>query len=226
MICLRRSQLCAWSSWGEFQRSLPASNGSPHCYVKICVEERAILLTWDRWWSSWLLRILACTLLRWGCRTYMPTLVACTLKEHTEQLVRHIMTTDYQLYRHISKPQKLSLSNNLLERQEKMGLLRKLENSTTAISPCVWQDKPDGSCSNNHTGSAKTRNLPITSMIINNLMFAMNLVQINRENGERPRSWHYVKSELAGEGARLPSAFTQFQALLYEYNIFQYAAWP
>lgn len=83
------------------------------------------------------------------------------------------------------------------------GLLRKLENSTTALSPCVWQDKADSSCSNNHTGRAKTWNLPITSLTINNLLFAMNLVQINREDGERPRSQHNVESELAGEEGRL-----------------------
>lgn len=71
---------------------------------------------------------------------------------------------------------------------KKWGLLRKSENSTTALSPCVWQDKADSSCSNNHTGGAKTWNLPITSLTINNLLFAMNLVQINREDGERPRS--------------------------------------
>lgn len=69
-----------------------------------------------------------------------------------------------------------------------MGLLRKLENSAAALSPCVWQDKADSSCSNNHTGRARTWNLPITSLTINNLLFAMNLVQINREDGERPGS--------------------------------------
>lgn len=106
-----------------------------------------------------------------------------------------------------------------------MGLLRKLENSTTALSPCVRQDKADSSCSNNHTGRAKTWNLPITSLTINNLLFAMNLVQINREDGERPRSEQNVESELAGEEGRLHSPCTQFQALLYEYSIFYRAAW-
>lgn len=79
-----------------------------------------------------------------------------------------------------------------------MGLLGKLENSTTALSPCVWRDKADSSCSNNHAGGGKkTWNLPITSVTINNPVFAMNLVQINREQGRRPGALHNLESELA-----------------------------
>lgn len=57
-----------------------------------------------------------------------------------------------------------------------------------AVSPCVWQDKAEGPCSNNHTGSAKTRNLPTACVTINNLVYATSPVQINTETGrEGPR---------------------------------------
>lgn len=62
-----------------------------------------------------------------------------------------------------------------------MGSLRKWKNSTTAPSPCVWQTKADGPCSNNHNGHAEARVLPITSELINNLVFAASLLQINTE---------------------------------------------
>lgn len=90
-----------------------------------------------------------------------------------------------------------------------MGLLRKLENSRTALSPCVWRDKADSSCSNNHAGGGKKAwNLPITGVTINNLVFAMNLVQINRQRGGRPRALHNLESELAEGAVRLQLNFT------------------
>lgn len=86
------------------------------------------------------------------------------------------MITDYQSLGHISKHQKPGLSNSLLH-MEGNTILRKSKNSATAQSiTCVWQDNAERPCLNNHPDGAKTRTLQITSVIINNLMNASNLV--------------------------------------------------
>lgn len=71
-----------------------------------------------------------------------------------------------------------------------MRSLRKWENSTTAPSPCVWQTKQTDSVQIITTAVLKLEPTAITSVLINNLMFAVNLLHINTEG---PGSLRQVK---------------------------------